>query len=376
MNQKSNMNRLRFILGKLLAIVTRHDRYFPDIEWSKGTCYTHDVFRAYEYLFGRRFGIRPESSVQVNQLEDGTVELYRKFFTVEAFLSHVEFVVRQNLPKKPKIEINPVFSSVILDLFGFQRRFVGNNGLIDNLGYRFAIAFDAAQEDKVASGASSLTYAATCTGSDRWLYVAVTTISDATHSVTGFTYNAVSMTTVVANRLVYAGTSWYHHSYHLPAPASGSNNVVITKSNADGSIRSGCVSYSGVDQTTPVSTSAANNGTNTPATVSLTTSATAWWLFSGANIDAAFAGSTNTDTLRVSYGGLCDICDSGNDISPQTGNATMTFAGTREWGGIALAFIPSGASSAVKTAEGLAIASVKTGLGLATASVKNWQGLA
>lgn len=222
------------------------------------------------------------------------------------------------------------------------------------------IAYDAASEDKVASGASSLTYAHTCTGSNRFIYVAVTTINDATHSVTA-TYGGVSMTAVQVDQLIYSSTNWYHHGFRLAAPASGSNNVVITKTNADGSIRSGAVSYTGVDQTTPINVSAKGNGTATPATLTSTSTVTGWWVMSAANIDLGHTGGSITDTLRAEYSGLADIADSGNDVASGSATTTMPFpTGTRQWGAIHFLMVPAATGTTVSPAVQTATFSLPT----------------
>jgi hypothetical protein len=242
-----------------------------------------------------------------------------------------------------------------------------------------AVAFDAATEDKVVSGGvTTLTYSHTCSGSDRFLYVALTQIN---HSGTPTaTYGGVSMTPVYTRVQVYSST-WTHSGFFLMNPASGANNVVISSSGPTGtnSLRSGCVSYTGVDQTNPVlddnSIYSASGGT---MSISLTTASDGWAIISGANVDYAFSAGTNTDTLRASYGGLCDIADSGNDITAGTFNAQMTHAGTRGYGGIALAILPAGGGSYtgdIKSIAGVAQASIKSIAGVAIANIKSVAGV-
>lgn len=209
------------------------------------------------------------------------------------------------------------------------------------------IAFDAASEDKVASGgATTLTYSHTCTGTDRFLYVAVTLIN---HSATpSVTYNGVAMT-AIATRIPVFTTTWTHSAFYLENPASGANNVVVTGGGTSGinSIRSGCTSYTGVDQTTPILdyNTASSPGTGNNMTIALTTASDGWAIISGANVDAAFTAGTGTDTLRASYGGLADIADSDGDIGAGTFNTQMTHTGTRGYGGIAIGILPAGGAA-------------------------------
>ena len=196
-----------------------------------------------------------------------------------------------------------------------------------------AIAFDAATEDKTTT-ANVLTYSHTCTGSDRFLYVAFTTLSN-NHTVTSVTYGGAAMTTIATEVLVFSPT-WRHHGYYLANPASGTNNVVITCASISFSIRSSCVSYTGVDQTSPIlDDNIASSASGNTMSIPLTTAEAGWAVISGANVDTAFTAGTNTDTLRASYAGLCDIADSDGDIAASTFNAQMTHGGTRGYGGIA-----------------------------------------
>lgn len=204
------------------------------------------------------------------------------------------------------------------------------------------IAFDAATEDKTSTG-TTLTYAHTCTGTDRFLYVHVTTLTTGSHTINSVTYNGVAMTPLVSNVQAYSAT-WKCHSYYLVNPASGTNDVVVTMaSSPSASQRSGAVSYTGVDQTNPILTSnSAYTSSGGTCNVSLTTADDGWWLISGANPDAAFAAGVNTDTLRASYGGLADIADSDGDIAATTANAQMTHAGSRGGGVIGFALKKAG----------------------------------
>lgn len=202
-----------------------------------------------------------------------------------------------------------------------------------------AIAFDAKTEDRTTTG-NTLNFSHTCTGSDRFLYVHVTSLSSV-HTGASATYNGVAMT-AVATEVVVFGTTWRHHSFYLANPASGSNTVSITFDNITISQRAGCMSYTGVDQSSPIlASNTGNSGSGGNMLIPLTTSDDGWFIISGSNVDAAFAAGANTDTLRNSYSGLSDSADSNNDIAAGTTNAQMTHTGTRGWGGIAIAIKPS-----------------------------------
>lgn len=101
-----------------------------------------------------------------------------------------------------------------------------------------------------ASGATSFTYAHTCAGDDRYLFVYVFDATTSEASVTGVTYNGVSMTKLVSARR--GDSDRYIHIFGLVAPATGANNVVVSRTGTTSVMRSGAVSYTGVDQTNPV----------------------------------------------------------------------------------------------------------------------------
>jgi len=139
------------------------------------------------------------------------------------------------------------------------------------------------------------------------------------------------------------------------------------------------MSYTGVDQTTPILASNFFDSTDTgnTLTISLTTASDGWAMISGANADAAYVASTNTDTLRCSYSGLADSADSNNDITAGTFDTQMTHSGTRGGGGIAIAILPAGgATTTIKTYNSALTANVKTVLnGTVIANRKTWNGI-
>jgi len=152
---------------------------------------------------------------------------------------------------------------------------------------------------------------------------------------------------------------------------------------ASGSValRWSAYSYSGVDYNDPFNGTDTSSGTavTTISTDITTTADNTWmWMFMKDNNGTKVQTSSTGDSIRlVSDAGGQAVADTGAAVTPAGANTmTLNWTGNVNVGAIAIAFKPAGASSAVKTAEGLAIASVKTGLGLATASVKNWQGLA
>jgi len=210
-----------------------------------------------------------------------------------------------------------------------------------------AIAFDSRTLSALSSvGSTSVTFSHTCTGSERFLIVTCTTLNwtaGAPANITA-TYGGVAMTLVAKNIQVYNINNWRTHQFYLVNPPSGANNAVVTTTSGSGRMGGGAFAYTGVDQVSPV---IASNTISSPVTgntmaISLTTAEDAWWFISGSNVDGIWSGGANTPTVRDSSAGVPGGADSNGIISAQTGNAQMSHAGSRGYGGIAIAFKPAG----------------------------------
>lgn len=210
-----------------------------------------------------------------------------------------------------------------------------------------AIAYDNSTSSSLtATGNTSVTYAHTVSGSDRFLLISGSTLNwtaDNPSSVSA-TYNGVSATVLHQNIQSYNTNNWRTHLLRLIAPDTGSNNVVFSTSGGSGRVGSSAFSYTGVDQTSPILTSntvsAPTDGSGATATISLTTTGAGWWFISGTNVDADWtAGGGNTGTLRKASSTTGGGADSNGSVSAQTGNASITRStGTRGYGAIAVAF--------------------------------------
>ncbi|WP_395019790.1 hypothetical protein [Dongia sp.] len=108
------------------------------------------------------------------------------------------------------------------------------------------IAFDQATNVQISSsGVTSLTYSATVAASNETLIVAVHNVSGDT--VTGVTYNGAAMTLVTKAEGFASGQ--YMYLYYLTNPSTGTNNVVVSRSNTTSVIVSQAAAYSGMSLT-------------------------------------------------------------------------------------------------------------------------------
>lgn len=164
-----------------------------------------------------------------------------------------------------------------------------------------AIAFDSAAS-KSQDSSTTNTFAHTCAGSNRIILVGCMTTNG---TITGVTYNGVSLTQAIDNT---TGGSTFNHIYlfYLIAPATGTNNVIVTSSGS-GSVYAASASYTGVAQTSPIDGTSATTTTTTGAfSKSVTTSVANDWIIgyvgagnystSASNEPAAGSGTTRRAT--------------------------------------------------------------------------------
>jgi len=176
-----------------------------------------------------------------------------------------------------------------------------------------AIAFDAASHSR-ATGAAALTFAHTCSGTFRGLFVGV--IGDTTSDlVTGVTYNGVAMTQV--NKVKATGGRW-NYLYYLAGPATGANNVVISASTSM-YIEGNAASYTGVLQTgQPEANATGSNASAATLGVAVTTLTDNAWVVNSALGQAgtitAGGGTTQRATDLVGA-----FQDSGGVVTPASG---------------------------------------------------------
>ena len=146
-------------------------------------------------------------------------------------------------------------------LFGRQR--LGDAGAVPGAG----VVFDAAVSSGYKAAQSNYSFNHTVTTqANRFLEVCVSLFAAGT--VSGITYNGVALTqnaSATVTNGVYRNETWY-----LIAPATGVNSVAVTLSGLTTS-SSDAASYYNTDQQKPIEATATNSGTNTPATVSVTT---------------------------------------------------------------------------------------------------------
>lgn len=203
-----------------------------------------------------------------------------------------------------------------------------------------AIAFDSTTTSSLWSSVTSITFAHTCTGSDRMLFVA--TANNTGANITGVTYNGVAMTQIstINNSAPSKMYFWY-----LIAPASGSNNVVVTASGTC-SIIAKSVSYTGVKQSGQPDATVTNWPTTTTSwSQSVTTVAdNCWivmsWMWKNGSTVTAGANTFIRSSIEVLLAWLF-LADTNALQTPAWSKTLNVTSASQEFTGIMASFSPS-----------------------------------
>jgi hypothetical protein len=210
-----------------------------------------------------------------------------------------------------------------------------------------AIAFDAASAINSTTG-SSLTYAHTCTGNDRILFVGYHS-DTASDLVTGITYGGVSMTKIGSS--VQVPGDRYIGLYYLLTPNTGSNNVIITASGS-GSLRSKAISYTGAAQSGQPDASGTNTASSaTSLSKSITTIADNCWtiFYTKSGGSGTYSAGSGTTLINSSDAGGHIVAHSNGVVTPP-GSTSLTInnTGAMNWAGIIASFSPAGTTFIAK----------------------------
>ena len=188
------------------------------------------------------------------------------------------------------------------------------------------IGVDSVSSAQVNTGQNSGTVShTTSAGNDRLMIVGVSINNDDFETVTSVTYDGVALTLV--------GTEAQSDDarieiWRLIAQPTGTANVVVNFSaGLDESAVFGVMTFTGVDQTTPLGTFVSNDGDS--GTASVTASSTAGELVldvvAAENADALTAGSGQTDRWNLSGNSSPNVFGAGS-TEPGAGSVTMSWS--------------------------------------------------
>ena len=174
-----------------------------------------------------------------------------------------------------------------------------------------AVAFDAVSS--AGGSTSSFSWSHTCSGSNRILLLGITWY-DSGDTVSAVTYNSVAMTAVPSSTVTNG--QYTAILYYLLAPTTGSNTVAVTFSGSVFDFGGGAISFTGVDQSTPLGTANTASGTSTTPSV---------------NISSA-TDEIVLDTLIITHSGSLTVDGSQTQRWNSTGGGYTKYAGSTEAG--------------------------------------------
>lgn len=225
-----------------MVLLTGKPYEIVKVEWS-GTSWTHNIFRFYESIFGRRAGIR----LEITSTFDGTQARYYAH-TFEGACALVETSIRNAFKFKLVKVYLPVLSLN-----------TGNFGFPQKQSYMFAIAYDTFGSFGDSMGSDPHNWSHTCTGSNLALVVSGGATKLGSPGTWTATYNNVSTTSayIVQNN----GFNPWIATLYLKGPATGSHTVsfAINGTQGSGSFVGISSSYSGVDQTITLGATGTDN---------------------------------------------------------------------------------------------------------------------
>lgn len=292
-------------LPYILAFITGYDRYKVkagvNFEWSNKS-WTHNVFRSYEIVFGRKWGIRAELSTGWDK--NGNQLFYCHSW--ESAFAVTETLIREWLnAQKPSFV--RLYTPVMATNNGFQ---------LPSSPFLFAIATDSTASGTY--GASPRTHSHICTGSDLILMMSGFSFGSGTTS----TYNGTSMTNLGA--YTYGSTIRYGCLNYLISPSTGSNTLSFSPGGDGIAVTS---SYSGVSSTgqpdAAINTQTTGTGSAASLTATVTVTASGSWLMAGTICEGNALTAGTGATLRIT-GSNVAVAFFDSNGAPGTGSQSMT----------------------------------------------------
>jgi hypothetical protein len=119
--------------------------------------------------------------------------------------------------------------------------------------------------------------------------------------------------------------AFYTEQWYLAAPASGTNNIVVTVSGTTTKLGIAAISFTGVDQTTPIDVSGSTTGTSGTVTKSLTTTNANEYLLDAVTHLSANSPSSETGTVILN-----DVA-SGVSTGAQYASAATAGSNSMSW---------------------------------------------
>jgi hypothetical protein len=307
----------RKILPTALSFFVRGKRYFPEVTWSE-KLWTHNVFRVYEQIFGRRVGIRCEAGTHI--AVDGTTT--RRNFTFEAYCADYETRIRSFFKELASIRVEAYQLAPVM------------RGLPSP--YLFAIAFGAFT--KLAPGTSPTNGTVTVSGSDTFL-IDGAGFDKSSQVFTAVSYNSAALTLGIADGSV-AGQGYYAFDiWYKASPSTGANSLSGTFTGG-GTAFQYALQYTGVTDPGITGSVSGEDASGTTFTQDIVTSvANGWVCWFGSGNGSLPTGTNGVGSMRSTVP-AADWCaaDSNGTVGATTTTVGYTNSSGTKGGVSALGF--------------------------------------
>lgn len=208
-----------------------------------------------------------------------------------------------------------------------------------------ALAVDATANG-TSSGSGPFTLSHTVTGSETLLVVGVSHY-DSSDTVTGVTYNGVSMTEVPSGSV--NNGQYYVDLFYLINPTTGTNNVSVSVSGSVFEIGYGSVSFTGAHQSAPLGTAVTATGSDTTPTATVSSASGELVVDTITIVHSGTLGVGAGQTSRWNAVGTSGFTKYAGSTEPGAGSVTMSWTNStsQAWASVAVPIKPSSGASAV-----------------------------
>lgn len=325
-----------WIFAKFLTEVTRAPRYQPYIPWSKDI-WSSNIFRLWERIFWRRYGIRREASSGRWQSADGSSGTYQVAYTWESAFAMAELSIRSLFKLKPVRIFVPILRTPQgIPFFASP--------------YLFAIALDVA--GAALAGGSGLTATWSHTVSASATLMIAGFFSDGAPALTDPTsvvFNTTQTMTSIAGKsdITPANRVWL---YYVASPNSGAHAVLATWTAAQSDLAGQSITYSGTDITgIPDSSNTANPSNSSTCTLTTTVVASGCWF---AGVTRGTQGTFSSVSVGAARGGWgpanVQIWDSNATVGTGAQSEVVTGSSSlANWCGVIASFAPPGGGTTI-----------------------------
>jgi len=342
-------------------------RYRPKFIYREKN-WTSNLFRVYEQIFGRRFGIRLESSAYASIDNYGNKTQYVIAYSTEAKIAFLEQYFRQYISfiaRKFKQYRLPEFN--LFDTFRLDYALAGISYIPKTdtkpSGYMFAIALDTSASAVSSTVSTVSTASYTVTGSDVMMLAGVPNQSNAgstnwATNTSGVTCNgggqSLSKIAVANGDATSPGYGQNVSMWSREAPSSGVVTATRNTPYSDGFMI--CVeTLSGVDQTitgSSIANTVQSNGSTAAGTItsSTVTCPTNGWVAMSTYIATGTTATAGTGTTRRQTASAFGyLWDSNGTVSGSQSLQWTTSDTNDSFGQVIVAVGPAGAAPTANT---------------------------